>query len=287
MKRIVFGAVLISAFLLAAPLRMAGAADLAVKGPPPVVPWVCTFCGWYAGVNVGYGITSGNGIANTGTDGPAGAGLLAALNDFAIPLEADANIQGVLGGGQIGYNWEYARGFLMGIEADFDGISAKKTLVVGPIPGAVTGFPGGATGFPPGAAVTSEFDREWDWFSTLRARFGVQVMNGSFMPYVTGGGAAAQVKISNQFICTACTPSTATEPGTAGSNSIVRFGGAVGAGFEWMIVPKFTVKAEYLYVEVGQSTSTITYTYPGNVSTMTSTARNGLNIMRAGINWYF
>lgn len=288
MRRILFGAGFISAALFAAFLSTANAADLGVKAPPPAPVYVCTFCGWYVGLNAGFGITSGNGIANTGTDtGLGGLGSILVGTPPGLPLEADANPQGFVGGGQFGYNWQYARGFLLGVEGDFDGVAAKKTFIAGPSIGAsnIT-----AINFAP---TTGIFHREWDWVSTLRARFGVQVLNGSFMPYVTAGGAAAEVKIGNQFVCLTCAPSTATEAGTVGSNSITRFGGAAGAGFEWMIVPKFTIKAEYMYVEVGSSHSTLTYvgTAGGgagpSTSTMTSTARNGLNIMRGGINWYF
>jgi outer membrane immunogenic protein len=272
MKRIVFGAVFLSALLLAAPMRTAGAADLAVKGPPPVVPWVCTFCGWYAGLNVGYVISSGNGVGVSGINDPASVGLGALLAGGALPWEADANFSGFLGGGQVGYNWEYARGFLLGVEGDFDGISAKRTIV--------------QNGVTPFTTAVSSFDREADWVSTLRARFGVQVLNGSFMPYVTAGGAAAEVKLSTTFACPVgvCGGFGIPAAGLTTANSITRFGGAAGAGFEWMIVPKFTIKAEYLYVEVGSSTNTLTST---NGTTLTYSARNGLNMMRAGVNWYF
>jgi outer membrane immunogenic protein len=274
MKRIVFGAVFLSALLLAAPMRTAGAADLAIKGPPPVVPWVCTFCGWYAGLNAGYVITSGNGVTVSGINDPAGVGFGALLAGGALPFEANANFSGFIGGAQAGYNWEYARGFLLGVEGDFDGIAAKRTIAQpGLVPTGVAPFTGPSS---------SSFEREADWVSTLRARFGVQVLNGSFMPYVTAGGAAAEVKMSSAFICTACAPATPAAGVTAAS-TITRFGGAVGAGFEWMIVPKFTIKGEYMYVEVGNSTNTLTY----NGTTVTYSGRNGLNMLRAGINWYF
>jgi outer membrane immunogenic protein len=272
MKRIAFGAVFLSAVLLAAPMRTAGAADLAVKGPPPVMPWVCTFCGWYAGLNVGYVITSGNGVTNSALFDPAGVGFAALLLGGALPFEVDANYSGFLGGGQVGYNWEYARGFLLGVEGDFDGIAAKKTQ--------------SQTGLTPFTSAVSSFDREADWVSTLRMRFGVQVLNGSFMPYVTGGGAAAEVKMTSAFTCpvAVCGGFGIPAGGVFAANTMTRFGGAVGAGFEWMIVPKFTIKAEYLYVEVGNSTNTLTAT---NGSTITYSARNGLNMLRAGVNWFF
>jgi outer membrane immunogenic protein len=272
MKRIAFGAVFVSAFLFAASMRTADAADLAVKGPPPVAPWVCTFCGWYAGLNAGYTITSGNGVSVSGVNDPAAAGFAPLLVAGAIPFEADANFQGFVGGGQVGYNWEYARGFLFGVEGDFDGISASRTMT--------------QNGSPPFSLAVSSFDRSADWVSTLRARFGVQVLNGSFMPYVTAGGAAAEVKLATSLACpvAVCGGFGVPAGGLATANTITRFGGAVGAGFEWMIVPKFTIKAEYMYVEVGTSTNTLTTT---NGTSVTYSARNGLNMLRAGVNWYF
>jgi opacity protein-like surface antigen len=47
------------------------------------------------------------------------------------------------------------------------------------------------------------------------------------------------------------------------------------------------VKAEYLYVDLGNHSNTITYTYGANTSNMTSTVHDTSNIVRGGINYHF
>jgi outer membrane immunogenic protein len=62
------------------------------------------------------------------------------------------------------------------------------------------------------------------------------------MFYVTGGGAAADVSI------------TATEPGVGiASESKTRWGWAAGVGVEAARIHSFTVKAEYIYADFGNS----------------------------------
>jgi len=281
MRRILFGAVIVSALLSAASLGTASAADLGVKAPSAPAPWVCPWCSVYVGVNAGYGTTSGSGINNTGTDTGTG-GLGNAIAAGLIPITVDTNASGFLGGGQIGFNWEPIRDWIVGVEADFDDMSRKTTKTPTPSVGQ-----GGANA---AATLSTSFDREVDWVSTFRLKGGFSVMNNALFVYGTAGGAVAQFGISNQFICPNCVPSGTSEPGASASNKITRVGGAVGAGLEWMVIPKVSVKAELLYIEVGSSTSTITYNYTlagAQTSTLTSTARDGLTIFRGGLNWYF
>jgi opacity protein-like surface antigen len=47
------------------------------------------------------------------------------------------------------------------------------------------------------------------------------------------------------------------------------------------------VRAEYLYVEFGRYSNTISYAYGGNQSTLTSTVRERDNIVRFGVNYMF
>lgn len=272
MRRILFGAVIVSALLSAASLGTASAADLGVKAPPTPAPWVCQFCGWYAGLNAGFGITSGSPV-NTGTD-TDGGGLGSALAAGFIPTTINDNAQGFVGGGQIGFNWMFPRDWVTGIEADFDGVAAKHTVTTAP---ATAAF----------APVSTSYNREVDWFGTLRLKSGFSVMNNALFVYGTAGGAIAQFGLGNQFICPTCAPPSGSEASTTNSSKFTRVGGAIGAGLEWMVVPKVSVKAELLYIEVGSSQATITYNYGGNTSTLTTTARDGLTILRGGLNWYF
>lgn len=189
-----------------------------------------------------------------------------------IPASVNLNNNGFIGGGQIGYNWQ-ARNWVYGFEADFDGISAKSSATV-PSPPNIT------------HPAWSTFNREFDWLSTIRGRFGIMA-TPSFLLFAMGGLAIGQTKIGNSVLCPTCIP-PAPQPGTVNQNTNTSAGWTMGAGAEWMFAPRWSLKAEYLYVDLGSHSSTITYTYAGpNTSTLTSTARDAENIVRGGINYHF
>jgi outer membrane immunogenic protein len=262
--------------LLGASLFVAGpalAADLAIKAPvykaPPMV--VPTWAGWYVGGNAGWVGSADNAVTNTGTD-TSGGGLGAALAGNAIPGSASLKYSGFLAGGQFGYNWQ-VRSWVYGLEADFDGSTAQ----------------GSTTAFYPAPAfvpITTGYSRELDWLATVRGRVGYTVLP-SFLVYGTGGLAVGQTKVGSSVVAPAAAPPPESEPTTNITSSNTSAGWTAGAGVEWMFAPQWSVKAEYLYVDLGNHSNTLTYAYGPNTSTMTSTVRDTDNIVRAGINYHF
>ena len=119
----------------------------------------------------------------------------------------------------------------------------------------------------------------------MRGRLGIAWDRVLF--YGTGGFAFGQVRIGNQFICPTCAPPASTETSTANTNSSAEAGWTVGAGAEWKFAPAWSVKAEYLYVDLGTHSSLITYTYGGSTSTLRSSVHETFNIARVGINYSF
>jgi outer membrane immunogenic protein len=274
MKKYLIGIAAIGA-LIATP---AGAADLYrprppvyTKAPAYVAP-SCTWCGWYIGVNAGWVGSANDTITNTGTD-TDGGGLGTVLAAGALPSSVSLSDDGFLGGGQIGYNWQSGAA-VFGLEADFDGASAKSSTTVV--------WPGGL-GFVP---FSTTYNRELDWLGTVRGRIGVAA-GSSFLLYGTGGLAVGRTKIGNQFICAACGPPASTEASTSNTSTNTSAGWTVGAGAEWMFAPHWSLKAEYLFVDLGSHSSTITYTYGTDTSTLTSSVKDTYNIARAGINYHF
>jgi outer membrane immunogenic protein len=257
--------------------QMATAADMAVKAPPPAAP-VCVWCGWYIGLNAGWVGSANNNITNTGTDtGDFGFGSLLTIFG-AIPGSISDSLSGFIGGGQIGYNWQTGN-VVAGVEADFDGASAKKTV------NAV--FPGTDVVFP----ITTIYRSQLDWLSTLRGRLGFMA-SPNVLLFVTGGLAVGEVKTANAATCPEFLPPCSAEATTANTNTSIRAGGTAGGGIEWMVAPHWSIKAEYLYASLGRTNSTITYNYPflgvtTAVSSLTSSVRNNYNIARAGVNWHF
>ena len=134
---------LIGAYLFALGAGSALAADLpTVKAPPVVYPLpALTWTGFYAGLNAGYDWgTSANAttvstplfdaIALT-ADGldPAhvvSGGLLNGGTALANSGTARLNPSGFIGGGQVGYNYQWGSSLVAGLEADFQGADERR-----------------------------------------------------------------------------------------------------------------------------------------------------------------
>lgn len=231
MHRVVTRAFATAAILAAtATLQSASAADLTrpvYKAPvsAPLYNW----SGFYAGVNVGWG--GSNSSANAGNFSP---NFIAPLAVGQVPSSIGFDRQGVLGGGQIGYNYQTGA-IVAGIEADFQGSD---------IHGSGDYFYPGAPGVPARTTVNSRLD----WFGTVRGRVGFTPVPEALL-YVTGGLAYGRVNSDASIVGTP--PTVANFHGTS---SDVRAGWTIGGGGEWAFAPRWSIKAEYLYVDLGSST---------------------------------
>jgi outer membrane immunogenic protein len=261
--------IVLASLALGASMAPAFAADVAPASiPPPTWNWT----GLYVGANIGW-VGSTDSVTNHGTDSGA-AGLGTSLLRGGIPGAINLNQTGVIGGGQVGYNWQVAPTWVVGVETDFEGSGANGS-------NAFTFL-----GIPGILPITTVFNRELDWVGTLRGRAGY-LWFPSLLLYGTGGLAYGQNKIGTTAICPAWTPPCQSEGGTANQASNTSVGFAIGTGAEWLFAPAWSVRAEYLYVEFGRHSDTISYAYGPNVSTLTSTVRERDNIVRFGVNYMF
>ncbi len=131
MKKIAILAAAFAAFVLGSP---ANAADVPVKGPYyKAAPAVFDWTGFYIGAHLGYGRDEGS----------------------------DAT--GIVGGGQIGYNWQFARNWVIGIEGDISATDISENT----IPARV------------------------DYLGSIRGRLGYAM--GRTLVYGTGGWGTGQV----------------------------------------------------------------------------------------------
>jgi len=252
------------------------AADMALKAPPLEPPPVTNWAGFYVGFNAGWVGSTGNTINLTGTD-TDGGGLGSALKAGNIPSAINLGYSGFLGGGQFGYNWQ-SDNFVYGIEADLDAASAKSSVS---IPDAR---------FLPPAGIQSPFttnaSRQLDAVGTLRARIGATPIKPLLL-YATGGLAFGEHAVGIGI----------NDPGGIppavlfNQTSIWSAGWTVGGGAEWMFLPHWSLKAEYLYVDLGNVSSTINYAYTTlagpQTSSLTATVHDRVNIVRGGINYHF
>src|SRR5262249_46641380 len=267
------------------------AADMAVNAPPAPLPApVYNWTGWYVGVNAGASF----GRAKTDFNG---APLFAHGTQFTSGFGfSDTNYpDGFMGGGQIGYNWQYSPLIVVGLEADFQGALEKQTDNLGPQNFI---FDLEKVAHSTGTAVTN-YTTQIDWFGTVRARIGYVWGNGEVMSYVTGGLAYGEVKINgtNTVSGTAavmgcCFGFSSTQ---AFGHSQVNTGWVVGYGTEGRLAtPGWTWKVEGLWMDLGTldatSTPSISNTFkPGFVTGggLTTHTRFTDGILRGGLNYKF
>ncbi len=143
---------------------------------------------------------------------------------------------GGLAGGTIGYNWQMNQ-VVFGAEGDIDWSNIKGSAACG----------------------GTSCEARNDWLATARGRLGFAM--GRFMPYVTGGAAFGNVK---------------TNIAGVGSADNTKTGWTIGGGLEYGLAGPWSIKAEYLYVDLGNS---------GSVGGTNTNFRT--NVVRAGLNYRF
>jgi outer membrane immunogenic protein len=267
---------------------LATAADF--KAPPPPAP-TYDWTGWYVGLNAGYGFNNTNDIvtaststfAFAGSGGPILAAAITALSNFTAP----GGKNGAVVGGQIGYNWQFSNNWLAGFETDNQGVSGKGSS------GAVSRT--ALTGLPNTLAQSSSVSSSIDYLGTVRGRVGF-LYTPTLLVYGTGGLAYGGVNAETGISQSLKGPSSVVPPAWSGTGAFsdTRFGWTAGAGFEWMFIPNWTTKVEYLHYDLGSVTydvnpwvSNAAAAAPFTVNALQSTASFSGDIVRAGLNYKF
>jgi outer membrane immunogenic protein len=228
----------------------ANAADLGrpVYKAPPAPAAMYSWTGCYAGVEGGGAWGHSRWKALTSAD-PANVGLTLAQMDLS----------GGLVGGTIGCNYQFSGNWVVGIENDLSWTNKK----------------GDSFDIPPFNTDVVNTVKE-RWLDTLRGRIGY-AWDRVFL-YATGGVGFARV--------------TATGFDTGGSSAFVsedhtHIGWTAGAGVEWAFFDRWSVKAEYLHVDLGSKDY---FVPPAVVNGFTFQSREVFvrnDIVRAGLNYRF
>ena len=272
------------ALAAAAILALAGTAAIAADlpgsvaaAPPPPWPRTWDWNGFYGGINAGYSFGNAH---NTWNIPPV----------LVTGVDAET-FNGPLGGIQAGWNWQYSA-FLAGIEADIDyGAETGKQTFNSAFSVTTSTLVTGTISVPHSYTLT--------WISTVRGRLGL-AFNRALL-YGTGGFAWAADKEPLSATATATGgPNNPDIGSTAGfmnpqSLTAIRVGWTAGGGAELAISNNWTVRAEYLYVDLGtksrgfatQAAFPITNTTLIPPGTGTISTRTTDNIVRLGINYKF
>jgi outer membrane immunogenic protein len=280
--------------LLAFPVR---AADMTPVYKVPV-PIPATWTGLYAGANAGANWGSGD-ISHTASPGPCDPGLagclvapnystvLAGASTFDVGL---ANKISFVYGGQIGYNYQLGS-WVAGVEADLAEAHNGRTgnFATAAQSAAFPGFP---------AAYTATATSQLNYLGTLRGRLGY-LATPTFLLYGTAGlayGEGQSTTAETFNLIPGCGGATTSAGGDSGTVSQTRFGWTAGAGIEWMFAPRWSLKGEYLYYDLGNFSYNIGVsvfctgpcTVPGGVfasSTGSTSFHDNGNVLRAGVNY--
>jgi outer membrane immunogenic protein len=253
---------------LAATTPLKAQSYMPIRAPVGALP-ATGWGGAYVGVNVGQVRSIGNTIDNSAAD-TDGEGLGALFAAGGAPTAITLGYSGILAGAQVGYNWQMTRLFVVGVETDFQGTGRVGNAF------ATTASP--AIFFP----NTTFFSRELDWVGTFRGRLGITPIAPLFL-YATGGLAYGKHQFALGDTATTVTPAINGFNQVSNTNA----GWALGGGAEWKFAPNWSLKAEYLVVDLGSLSSTVGYLYPGNSSSLTAIVRDREQIVRVGLNYRF
>ncbi len=222
------------------------AADMPVQAPAYKAPTVAPLYNW-SGVYLG--IEGGGAWGRSqdiSADPTAGPGA---------PITNPFNVSGGLVGGTIGYNWQFSN-WVVGAEGDLSWVNKRGSSDdIAPF-------------FTTWINTTSE-----SWLGTGRLRIGVTPTD-RWLVYATGGFAVAGVEATVN---------------TSGlgifSQTQALWGWTVGGGVEAAINRNWSVKVEYLYVDLQNGTYFSPDIPVPGVATRTVTLND--NILRVGINYKF
>jgi outer membrane immunogenic protein len=204
--------------------------------------------------------------------GHVGGGWLSNPNSMQASnfpvFTADQSFQpaasGALGGVQLGYDWQLASPWVVGVEGDFTwtGIKGSETVQV-PSIGTVFGTMG----------------RDVHWLATLRGRLGYSV--DRWLVYATGGLAYGRIGYD----------AVTTTPGPVwtGTHTATKTGWSVGGGVEYGLPgTAWLLRAEYLYYDFGSETFQTGLTWGGGIETYRyDWDRTRIHTMRIGLSYKF
>ena len=222
---------------------------------------------------------------NFAPNDPTAAGVFAF---GGAPAPASFKFSHLLGGLQLGYNWQFSPKWLVGIETDFDWTDFKGSY------SNTQRF----TVF--GTSIRSTADENIKWFGTVRARLGY-LPTDHLLAYITGGFAYGKIEraasYDNVGIATFITGAAYTvsflahKTCFAGASSSTATGWTLGGGLEYAIWKNVSVKAEYLYASLdGKSVTETAQSYVAGTmpaSFDVNYNHSDFNIARVGLNYRF
>ena len=213
--------------------------------PPPVFTWT----GFYVGINAGAAFRNNTNNNNN-------AFLFGGVAPFGVfPFgfnNGNNNRVAFIGGGQIGYNWQTGP-VVFGLEVDFQYRSSF----------------GNNNNF----FFANNNNNSGNFLGTARGRLGY-ALAPQFMVYGTGGVAYGTVNNANVF-------NPFIPFGFNSNNNNFRVGYTIGGGVEYAFAPNWSIKGEYLFVDLGRPNNNNFFFFNQ------ATPRFQFHVARVGVNYRF
>jgi outer membrane immunogenic protein len=240
----------------------AGGQALAADLPPPMAPPprapaayipvspAYNWSGFYIGGNLGAGFSKG-----TFSD------------SFGSTFNSSNSNTSFLGGGQVGVNYEFYNGVVIGAEAMFDWAPNTNNNIT-------------ATGAGPAAGSSATAQLNNRWLTTVTGKLGYAW--DRVLLYGKGGGAWVGQNNSNVSVTTAGA-TTATSLSSNSTNS----GWTAGIGVEWAFAGNWSARAEYDYIGLTNQTYTVAPTGGVFAGDSISATSRSIQIVTAGLNYRF
>lgn len=281
------------------------AADLPSRKEPPVLPppppppmWT----GFYVGLNAGYTWGASNNLNFASplaylSPAVSSIGESAAYAASAAGTVGSLSVgnSGFIGGGQVGYSLQFQEKFVVGLEADIQGIASGSSRAT-----TASAAPWGDFFLSGQTTSVQAVSRSVDYLGTVRGRVGYLVIP-TLLAYATGGLAYGGVELNAAMIQSDAPAAfnVTSSWGASSAYSNTRAGWTVGGGLEWMFWPNWSAKVEYLYYDLGSARvnlGTAGRFYNDNDPNSGSpyalyapfaSARFNGQLVRAGVNYHF
>lgn len=251
--------------------------------------------GFYLGGNAGYWRSQSNDVDTAGTTHfinptfPLGGSNITnalvkmATNDFSF------HSYGFIGGAQAGYNYQYNKEVLFGIDIDFDGLTNSNHTYN--LHKAVN-----LLDFDEYYAGSLNVEQKIHYLGTIRARLGY-LYCPTILLYATGGFAYGNVTLDTAWRIQESLGSLVF-PIIAAQNNLQKTlpGWSAGAGIEWLFKPNWSAKFEYTYYSLNKLNAPVTLEQiNGSLSppilwgsvTANTALSVSLGTIRMGINYHF
>ncbi len=226
-------------------------------------PWA----GWYTGFNAGYAFSNGDPINYYFNDPAAGTTSTTFRFD-------KSKAEGGFGGTYGGYNFQRGQ-IVFGIETDFQGGDiTNKTSKLNPLD----------------TLDTYAYKSDLAWWGTARGRLGYSF--GPALVYATGGLAYglidSQVTYTSTYPQLCCGAGAGTVAFGRNNNTETKFGYVVGGGLEYAFSQKYTIKAEYQYLDLGNTNVGTNYCYLGcTTNELHAKVDHTYNVVNVGVAYHF